>query len=89
MSYDFDQSSYRAQIENLAVGESFARAARFDGNAVGKDALAEVSRALRMAVQPTVHRVSKRTGQEYTIEAGEFRTASRDIITAIVVTRTA
>lgn len=84
-----EKPSNRLQIQDLAVGESFARAARFDGDEVSKDMLSEAARALRLATQPTVHRVTKMTGQKYTIECGEFRTLSRDVIICLVVTRTA
>lgn len=88
MSYSEDKLSYRAMIEELAVGESFARAARFDGDEVTKDTLSRASRMMRLATQPTVNRVARRTGQEFTIECGEFRTQSRDIMVVLVVTRT-
>lgn len=79
--------SYRQQIEELAVGESFARAHRFDADNVLKDQIQEALRGMRLATQPTVYRVALRTGNKYTIEAGEFRTLSRDIIICLVVTR--
>lgn len=80
--------SYRAQIEALEIGESFARAVRFDADATLKDTPTEVLRKLRLAIQPTVFRINQRTGYAYTIETGEFRTASRDIIACLAVTRT-
>lgn len=93
MSYISEPVSYRAQIENLDIGESFARAVRFDGNdpeLIGKDHLAEVARSLRLATQPTVYRITKRTGYQYTIECGEFRTdLARDLVIVVVVTRIA
>jgi hypothetical protein len=89
MSYIEDKLSYRAQIEELAPGESFARACRFDGDEVTKTGLQEASRGLRLATQPTVHRITKRTGQQYTIECGDFRTLSRDVVLCLVVTRLA
>lgn len=84
-----EKPSNRAQIQDLAIGESFARAARIDGDFATKDRVHDASRGLRLATQPTVHRVSKNTGQKYTIECGEFRTASRDVIICLVVTRLA
>lgn len=83
-----DKLSYRAMIEDLEPGESFARASRFDGDEVTKEGLQEALRGMRLATQPTVHRVSRRTGATFTIEAGEFRTLSRDIMLCLVVTRT-
>lgn len=82
-------ASMRSLIENLAVGESYARAARFDADYVLKDALYQAVRGMRLSTQPTVWRIKKTTGYEYKIEEGEVRTASRDIILVLVVTRTA
>ena len=81
--------SMRALIENLAIGESYARAARFDADYVLKDALYQALRGMRLSTQPTVWRIKKSTGYEYKIEEGEVRTASRDIVLVLVVTRTA
>lgn len=84
-----ERPSNRARIQELAVGESFARAVRIDGDLATKDRIHETARGLRLATQPTVHRVSQNTGQKYTIEQGEFRTSSRDLIIVLVVTRLA
>ncbi len=90
MSYIGDTTlSYRAQIEELSVGESFSRAKRFDADEVTKEQIRLAIESLRMATQPTVHRIAKRTDYEYTIEQGEFRTASRDVVAIVVVTRVA
>jgi hypothetical protein len=86
-SYAEDKLSYRAMIEDLKPGDSFARAMRFDGDEVTKDGLQSALRGMRLATQPTVHRVARRTGAEFTIEHGEFRTLSRDIMLCLVVTR--
>lgn len=80
--------SIRAQIEALENGETFARAVRFDADTTQKDVPAEVLRSMRLATQPTVHRIEQRTGAKYTIETGEWRTQSRDIIACLAVTRT-
>ena len=82
-----DPPSIRAQIEALDVGESFARAARFDGDTTLKDTPHTVLEGMRSSMQATVHRIAARTGYEYKIETGEFRTQSRDIIACLVVTR--
>lgn len=85
---DFTVRSYRAQIEDLEVGETFARAIRYDADETLKDIPAEQMRAMRLGMQPTVYRIEKRTGFKYTIECGEFRTQSRDIIACMAITRT-
>lgn len=83
-----DQQSIRQRIEQLEVGgESFARAHRFDPDEVLKDAPINVLNAWRNSVQATVWRIEKRTGMSFTIECGEFRTQSRDIIACLAVTR--
>lgn len=79
--------SMRASIDNLGVGESFARAARFDPDLTSKQTLHTASRGMRFSTQPTVFRIRQRTKKTYTIEQGEIRTDSRDIILVIVVTR--
>jgi len=80
--------SHRAQIEALDVGETFARAVRFDPNRIDKNVPHEALQAIRLSLQSTTFRIGRRTGAVYTIECGEFRTASRDIIACAAVTRT-
>lgn len=83
-----DIQSHRAQIEALEIGDSFCRAKRFDADTTLKNTPAEVIRGWRMAIQATTFRITQRTGNRYTIEGGEFRTQSRDIIACLVTTRT-
>lgn len=85
----YETTSYRAQIENLTPGQSFARAKRVDGDELTKELLEHHTRNLRMATQPTVYRIAKRTGAEFTIEQGDFRTQSKDYCVVLVVTRIA
>jgi uncharacterized lipoprotein NlpE involved in copper resistance len=80
--------SHRAQIEALEIGESFARAVRFDADQTLKDTPVKVLRGMRLAMQPTAYHITQRTGAKYTIETGEFRTQSRDVIACLVITRT-
>lgn len=82
-----DIPSHRAQIEALDIGETFSRAARFDPDIVTKDVPPQVLRGIRMSLQSSVFKVQRRTGARYTIECGEFRTASRDIVVCAAVTR--
>lgn len=89
MSSTYENASIRERIEQLEVGgESFARAQRFDPDEVTKDTPMNLLAVWRNAVQATVWRVEKRTGMKFTIEVGEFRTQSRDIIAVMAVTRT-
>lgn len=83
-----DIQSFRAQIEALDVGATFARAARFDADETQKDIPAAALQSMRLGMQATVYRIEKRTGNKYTIETGEWRTQSRDIIICLAVTRT-
>lgn len=82
-----DMPSMRSMIEGLDIGETFARAHRFDADSTPKDAPFEAMNALRLSLQGTVHRISTRTGNAFTIESGEFRTRSRDIMACLCVTR--
>lgn len=84
---DYLPLSFRAMIEALEVGETFSRAHRFDGNEVMKDVPMQYLRGLRDGTNRTVHLVQHRTGRRFTIETGEFRTQSRDIIACLAVTR--
>lgn len=88
MSAQLDDTSIRAQIEGLDIGETYARAARFDADDVSKHVPAEVLSSIRTSLQSTCHKVEKRTGVKFTIECGEFRTASRDTVVCAAVTRT-
>jgi len=89
MPYVLDETSQRAQIENLDVnGEAFCRAKRFDADETLKDTPAALLSVWRNAVQATVLRIEKRTGHKYTVECGEFRTQSRDIVACMAITRT-
>jgi hypothetical protein len=79
--------SNSASIKALNVGECFSRAVRFDGDRLNKKALSAAESGLRLATQPTVHRIAKATGRVFTIECGEFTTRTRDLIMCLVVTR--
>lgn len=88
MSDIFELQSIRAQIEALDIGDTYARAQRFDGDATRKEVPPDALRGMRLNMQSTVHRIEVRTGNKYTIEVGEFRTYSRDIMVCVCVTRT-
>lgn len=80
--------TFRSLIEDLAVGESYSRAVRRDADQLMKDEIPQIIESLRNSIQPTVYRVGMDRGRIFTIESGEFRTRSRDIIICVVVTRT-
>lgn len=81
----------RAQIEELIVGESWAKAVRLDGNEPGlADRLNDIIRSMRSSIQPTVYRIQTdhaKQGRSYTIEQIEGRTGSKDELVVLVVTR--
>lgn len=82
-----DTEPLRAQLERLQVGASFSRAVRYDGNLPGlKDMTRGALATMRSALQPAITRASKKN-RHYTMEQVEGRTASRDLIIVIVVTR--
>ena len=87
LAEDAPPPSMRAAIAALAPGETYARAARFDADATPKRVPMEVLQGLRLSTQATVLRVRQQTGSIYTVEGGEFRTASRDTVVCLAVTR--
>ena len=87
MEVTSDNPSMRAQIDSLAVGESYSRASRLDGDTATKLQIGAVLRGFRQTMRPTAFRITQRTGKVFTIETGDFRTESRDMILCIVVTR--
>lgn len=89
LSVTNDLPSIRAQIEALDVGETYSRAQRFDADTTLKAAPVEAMRAMRLSMQATVFRIGERTGNKYTIESGEFRTQSRDVMACLCITRIA
>lgn len=82
-----DIPSIRALVEALDLGETFARAQRFDPDETPKTVPLVALRSIRLSTQATVFRVSERTGNRYSIESGEFITSSRDLMMVLTVTR--
>lgn len=80
--------SARALIEDLDIGQTYSKAHRFDANVTEKSVPRDVLRLMRQNIQATVHRISLRTGQRFTIETVEAVTHSRDILAIVAVTRT-
>jgi hypothetical protein len=82
-----ESPSMRAAVQGLDVGESFSRCVRFDGEKLNKVRVEAAERGLRLATQPTVHRVAKASRRTFAIETGEFLTRSRDLMFVLCVTR--
>ncbi len=79
--------SMRALIEDLEPGDTWSRTKRYDADETPKDLPIKALRAMRQSIQATVFRITERTGNEYKIEAGEWRTQSRDMMITLAVTR--
>lgn len=80
--------SFPARLMALGVGETAAQAHRFDGDEATKETLIEVTAAMRNSIAASVKRASAKTGHKYTVENGEFRTRSYDVMVVVAVTRT-
>ena len=80
--------SVRAQLCSLMVGESYSRSERLDFDTLTRDGLHATLDGLRNALAPSVRRAQSETGNEYKVEAGEWRTYNRDIVATVIVTRT-
>lgn len=80
--------SIRAQVAALAVGECYSQSERLDFDSLTRNDLSVVAAAIRNALAPSVRRAADETGNEYTIEMGEWRTRSRDMVLTFIVTRT-
>lgn len=88
MTYDAPvRATVRSQIANLAVGECYSRSERFDFDTLTRRNLADATVSMRNALAPSVKRAEEDTGNEYKVEAGEWRTHSRDIVVTVIVTR--
>lgn len=82
------ERSFPARLMALEVGETASQAHRFDTNEVKKDDLVEATANMRNSIAASVKRASAKTGYKYTVENGDFRTRSYDIILVVAVTRT-
>lgn len=81
--------SVRAQIAALDVGECYSRSQRLDFDMLTRAELQAANEGLRNSIAPAVRRAGNDTGNAYTVEAGEWRTTSRDLVVTVIVTRTA
>lgn len=77
------------QIAALEVGQSYSESVRIDCSGIGdhKDRLITVKTNLRSTVNKAANNATKRSGNEYVIEGGEFFTRSYDLIVTVVATR--
>lgn len=76
------------QIADLPLGESLSRSQRFPIAEVAEEGIKEGVAKLRAALNQTVSRVRKRTGQEYRVESGTLLTDDQEaIIATVCVTR--
>lgn len=80
--------SMRAQIAQLAVGESYSRSKRLAFDEMNRRDMALELEALRNTVRSGMFRAADQTGYTYTLEAGEWFTRHHDLIITVVVTRT-
>jgi hypothetical protein len=80
--------SFPARLMSLGVGETAAQAHRYDGNEVTKEDLILATAAMRNSIAASVKRASAKTGHKYTVENGDFRTRSYDVVIVVAVTRT-
>lgn len=82
-------ASYPELLAELEVGQSHGSVERIDGDAALKDVLREWIERKTSTATKAIGRVrDKHPARTFTTENGEFRTRSKDLILAIVVTRT-
>lgn len=77
------------QLMDLELGKSISIAERLDGDAATKEVLIKTRDGLLNSVAASVKRARDKTGFAYTVENGNITTRSLDIISVVVITRTA
>ena len=82
-------NSRPSRIAALAIGESMAEAKRVDLDDATKDTVNEIMTNLTSALSRAAVSASDRTGYTYRTQAGQFITASGEIMITAVVTRVA
>lgn len=83
-------SSFTAQIEDLALGESCARVRQISPNARVADVqskIVEWRADFRRSVDPSIAHAKRTTGAVYTTEVADFMTAAKSWFLVAVVTR--
>lgn len=83
------QPSRVQQLMSLELGKSISIAERIDGDAATKEVLIATREALLNSVAASVHRAKARSGFTFTTENGNITTRSLDILSVVVITRTA
>lgn len=77
------------QLMDLELGKSISIAERFDGDNATKEVLTKSREGLLNSVAASVKRARDKTGFAYTVENGNITTRSLDILSVVVITRTA
>lgn len=85
----FIPASVRARIAALEIGESIAEARRLDEDTATRAKIATVAENLRNTVTTASQRAKATTGHIYTVEVGDYRTRTYDLIVVVTVTRLA
>jgi len=93
---DLESSSTKVQTDSLAnritrleLGRTVAESVRLDFDKTTRDAFRETVKALRSTMSKAAERARGRSGNEYSIETGDFLTRSGDLMIVATVTRTA
>jgi hypothetical protein len=80
--------SFRSRIAALEPGETVSESQRFALGFVTNEDMRNSIERLRNFANPGVQAAKQKTGGEYVVENGDFRTRSYDIIATVAVTRT-
>lgn len=80
--------SYRTQIANLQVGETFTKSKAIT-TSKGTGGLLEAKAAMRNTIGTQVQRARKITGHEYETITGEMITPDGKVFALVIVIRTA
>lgn len=75
------------RIAELEVNKSYSESVRVDVDKVGKDEINNIKADMRNVINKAANNAAKRSGNEFTVEAGEFFTRSYDLLICVVVTR--
>lgn len=80
--------SFRSRIAALEIGETASETRRLALGFTNAEEMRETHEKLRNLANTSVHDSKGKTGGQYTVESGDFRTKSYDIIAVVAVTRT-
>ncbi len=79
--------SFRARILALEPGATASDSRRFSLGFTSAEEMSKAVEDMRNKANPAVKIAKETGGGEYTVESGDFRTKSFDIITTVAVTR--